>query len=594
MPRTRARIAALTRAPISPRTYRLVTLAALVAVGAIVVSGAAVRLTGSGMGCPSWPACEDGSLVPRGATGDHGWIEFVNRVFTGAVSVAVALAVLGSRRRQPQRPDLAPWAWGLVLGVFAQALLGGLVVVLHVAPIAVAGHYLLSAVLVANAVVLHHKASQPDGALQARATPQLLGRSRGLLALGALVLVTGTLVTGSGPHGGDEDADRLPFAVTSVARVHSVAVWMLLVLVGRRAARAHAGRRRAGGGRAGQPRRRRDPGAGHVGLRPVLHGRPGGACGPARLRVRGRLGGAPALPSRPHGGDRPTRGPCRASAVLRCAHPGGTRMTMPAPAPVEVDEPTGDTTTEEDVPWVVLVWNDPINLMSYVTFVLQKLFGYPKEKADRLMMQVHTEGTSRGRQRTSRDRPSCTCSASTSTGSGRRCSTTPDGPVPASTGATHAHRQLRPSACRSPSGRCSPTSSSSCASCWGRRPTTRPCAASSRRPTTTTRSTTREYQQLVRDELLERAARRARRRSRRRSSRRASTRTSSAAWLQRAQRPAPRARHPPRRERGRCSRSTRTTPMPASYAVYEYLGFLLSEVVDALSEGLPEPTEEDR
>ena len=101
----------------------------LVALIAIVVSGAAVRLTGSGMGCPTWPTCEDGSLVPRGATGANGWIEFLNRVFTGLVSIAVALAVLGARRRVPYRPDLTRWAWGLVAGVFAQALLGGLVVV---------------------------------------------------------------------------------------------------------------------------------------------------------------------------------------------------------------------------------------------------------------------------------------------------------------------------------------------------------------------------------------------------------------------------------------------------------------------------------
>jgi heme a synthase len=146
------------------------------------------------------------------------------------VSVAVALAVLGSRRRAPRRADLTAWSWGLVAGVFAQALLGGLVVFLHVTPIAVAGHYLLSAVLVANAVILHHKASESDGLRRPRATPALRQRSRALLAVGALVLVTGTFVTGSGPHGGDEAADRLPFAVTSVARVHSLAVWAFLAL----------------------------------------------------------------------------------------------------------------------------------------------------------------------------------------------------------------------------------------------------------------------------------------------------------------------------------------------------------------------------
>lgn len=230
MPRIPARLAALWRAPIQPGTYRRLTVVALVALGAIIVSGAAVRLTASGMGCPTWPSCEDGSLVPRGATGGHGWIEFVNRLFTGVVSVAVALAVLGSRRRQPQRPELTRWSWGLVAGVFAQALLGGLVVMLNVAPVAVAGHYLLSAVLVWNAVVLHHKASEPDGPRRPCATPLLRQRSQVLVALAGLVLVTGTFVTGSGPHGGDEAADRLPFAVTTVARIHSLAVWAFLAV----------------------------------------------------------------------------------------------------------------------------------------------------------------------------------------------------------------------------------------------------------------------------------------------------------------------------------------------------------------------------
>jgi cytochrome c oxidase assembly protein subunit 15 len=217
------------RAPITPRTYRVITLAALVALGAIVVSGAAVRLTGSGMGCPTWPTCEDGSLVPRGATGGHGWIEFLNRTFTGAVSIAVALAVLGSRRRDPRRADLTRLSWFLVVGVFAQALLGGLVVLLDVTPIAVAGHYLVSAVLVATAVLLHHRASEPEGvARRPAATPQLTQWSKALLVIAGLVLVTGTVVTGSGPHSGDDAADRLPFAVHTVAPIHSLMVWLLL------------------------------------------------------------------------------------------------------------------------------------------------------------------------------------------------------------------------------------------------------------------------------------------------------------------------------------------------------------------------------
>lgn len=219
------------RGPITPSAYRAITAGVIVAVVAIVVSGAAVRLTDSGMGCPTWPTCEEGSLVPRGATGANGWIEFLNRTFTGIVAVAVGLAVLGSRRLRPARPDLSPLAWGLVVGVFAQGLLGGVVVLLHVAPVAVAGHYLLSAVLVANAVLLHHRASAPSGRRRPMATPGLIGWSRALVALAGAVLVTGTLVTGSGPHSGDDAADRLPFAVVTVARLHSLTVWAFLALV---------------------------------------------------------------------------------------------------------------------------------------------------------------------------------------------------------------------------------------------------------------------------------------------------------------------------------------------------------------------------
>lgn len=230
MPHFRARLTSLLRTPIRPELYRVITMAALVALATIVVTGGAVRLTGSGMGCTTWPNCESGSLVPRGSTGEHGWIEFLNRLFTGVLSVAVILAVLGARRRAPRRADLVRWSWGLVAGVGAQAVLGGIVVLLHVAPLAVAGHYLLSAVLVWNAVVLHHKASEPAGVLHPRATPQLLRWSRSLVALGGVVLVAGTVVTGSGPHGGDEAADRLPFAITTVARLHSAAVWTFLAV----------------------------------------------------------------------------------------------------------------------------------------------------------------------------------------------------------------------------------------------------------------------------------------------------------------------------------------------------------------------------
>lgn len=217
------------RPEISPRAYRRITLLALVALGVIVVTGAAVRLTGSGLGCSSWPNCEPGSLVPRGETGTHGIIEFVNRLFTGVVSVAVILAVLGSLWRTPRRRDLTWWSLTLVAGVLAQIVLGGLTVLFELAPPFVMGHFLVSAVLVGCATVLHHRAGEPDrGERRPVATPEIRLLTRALLGAATIVLVTGTAVTGSGPHGGDADVRRLDFFLPDITRVHGVAVWILV------------------------------------------------------------------------------------------------------------------------------------------------------------------------------------------------------------------------------------------------------------------------------------------------------------------------------------------------------------------------------
>ena len=104
------------------------TLFALVALVVIVVSGAAVRLSGSGLGCTDWPTCEEGRLAPESVSEANAMIEFANRAFTGVVSAAVALAVLGALRRRPRRGDLTTLAVGLVIGVAGQAVLGGMVV----------------------------------------------------------------------------------------------------------------------------------------------------------------------------------------------------------------------------------------------------------------------------------------------------------------------------------------------------------------------------------------------------------------------------------------------------------------------------------
>ena len=140
---------------ISPERYVQLVRGALWSLTIIVVSGAAVRLTGSGLGCSDWPNCEQDQFVA--SLEYHALIEFGNRLFTGVVTIAVALAVLGSIRRAPKRRELIWWSWGLVAGVVAQILLGAVLVLTHLDPRFTMGHFLLSMVLLWNGAVLLEK-----------------------------------------------------------------------------------------------------------------------------------------------------------------------------------------------------------------------------------------------------------------------------------------------------------------------------------------------------------------------------------------------------------------------------------------------------
>jgi cytochrome c oxidase assembly protein subunit 15 len=210
------------RPTISVRDYRRVTAVALGLLVLIVVTGAAVRLTGSGLGCTDWPNCEDGRLVAPLEL--HPMIEFVNRMITGLVSLAVIVAVLGSLVREPRRRDLTWLSLGLVGGVLGQIVLGGIVVLFDLNPVLVQGHFVVSMVLIADAVVLHHRAGQPDGARRPSVTPAL----QRLVAV--LVVLAGTAVTGAGPHAGDEEAKRLSFTVGAAARVHGLTMIAFLAV----------------------------------------------------------------------------------------------------------------------------------------------------------------------------------------------------------------------------------------------------------------------------------------------------------------------------------------------------------------------------
>ena len=216
----------------SPRAFSRLTLGALLALAFIVVTGGAVRLTGSGLGCPNWPTCSAGRVVAP--LEYHAMVEFVNRVVTGLVSVVVILAVLGSLVRRPRRPDLTGLSLGLVLGVLGQVVLGGLVVLFHLAPPLVMGHFVVSMLLLLDAVVLHHRAGLPDdGSWVDVAGPEPRPVGWVLVGCAAVAIFLGTVVTGAGPHAGSHDGeliDRLPFAVADVARLHSFAVWLFLAV----------------------------------------------------------------------------------------------------------------------------------------------------------------------------------------------------------------------------------------------------------------------------------------------------------------------------------------------------------------------------
>jgi heme a synthase len=216
---------------LSPDAYRRVTLFALLSLAAIVVTGAAVRLTGSGLGCSDWPTCEQGQLAPAEITDAPAMIEFVNRTITGLVSVAAAVAVLGSLVRVPRRRDLTLLSWGLVAGVVAQILIGAAVVLLHLSPKTVIAHFLVSMLIVWNATVLHHRAGRPDGQPLLAVPPRVAAAGRALFLAAAVVIVTGTVVTANGPHAGDEQAERWTLGIEAAARVHGSSVVAFLALL---------------------------------------------------------------------------------------------------------------------------------------------------------------------------------------------------------------------------------------------------------------------------------------------------------------------------------------------------------------------------
>ena len=206
------------------RHARALTLANIAAQGMLIVTGGAVRLTESGLGCSQWPSCEPGTFTPRlhNETSLHPFIEFGNRTLTGVLAI-VALGVAIALWRT--RPDLKWWGLFPGIGVVLQAVIGGVTVLSGLNPVAVAPHFILSAVLVWQGVWL---------ALRFRNAPRRSGKciKKPLLVSTFLLIVLtvlGTLTTGAGPHSGDADAtDRLGLDPALIARAHAMTVWAFI------------------------------------------------------------------------------------------------------------------------------------------------------------------------------------------------------------------------------------------------------------------------------------------------------------------------------------------------------------------------------
>jgi cytochrome c oxidase assembly protein subunit 15 len=206
---------------------RRLAMASIVVNVAIVVTGGAVRLSDSGLGCPTWPKCTDGSLTPTRQYAVHGVIEFTNRQLTFVVGLVAVLTWVVAMVRREQRA----LATAAALGVPAQAVLGGLTVLTHLNPWLVAAHFLLSMTIIAITFVLWWRLRGESPAAVARGAALLAVATA---AVSAATLVVGTVVTGSGPHAGDKTADgtvhRTGLQVSSMAQLHADSVMVLIGL----------------------------------------------------------------------------------------------------------------------------------------------------------------------------------------------------------------------------------------------------------------------------------------------------------------------------------------------------------------------------
>ncbi|MFD3953117.1 COX15/CtaA family protein [Streptomyces albidoflavus] len=215
----------------SPGIVRRAALTALVMAVVIVVTGGAVRLTGSGLGCPTWPKCTEDSLTSTREMGLHGAIEFGNRMLTYVLCAAVGWAIIAARSAKPRRRALTRLGWAQFWVVMGNAILGGIVVLVGLNPYTVAAHFLLSTALIALATVMWQRTREGDEPARPLVGRPLRQLVQVMVAVTALLIAVGTVVTGAGPHAGDSsDVPRMPLDWEMVSRVHAVLAWVVVAL----------------------------------------------------------------------------------------------------------------------------------------------------------------------------------------------------------------------------------------------------------------------------------------------------------------------------------------------------------------------------
>ncbi|KAF0651302.1 cytochrome B561 [Streptomyces fradiae ATCC 10745 = DSM 40063] len=192
----------------------------------IIVTGGAVRLTGSGLGCDTWPKCTDDSLFATPEQGIHGAIEFGNRLLTYVLSAAVGWSIIATRSTKPWRRGLTRLGWLQFWIVASNAVLGGIAVWTGLNPWTVAGHFIAANALLTVTVITWVRAGEGDGPPRPRVPGPVRRLGWALVAASAVLIVAGTGVTGSGEHAGDSsDVPRMPFDYTTVAQVHALFAW---------------------------------------------------------------------------------------------------------------------------------------------------------------------------------------------------------------------------------------------------------------------------------------------------------------------------------------------------------------------------------